>query len=299
MNQSLRFLVFACASTGLLGACQPQAKPGAAAGAEATAVKPQAQAAVSSTAGAIAAVAPVAATPETTPTANASAFLAANDLAPLWQADFGQHENRQSRPTILDGFYGPEHRHISVIFERVLHDAARPNVFRVQGRTRYKKNITPFEGTITVDGVQPLKAFLDLDSVEEARARSYTATARFVLHENPTANGAGTYQGIAKMDFYRTASGKLNLIQTLPDSDLPTGGGGLLFRGQWTSTRTHRQQAVSFATYAEAVLPDALKDLYIGERGETLNPKYAGLDWNEAWENEEWWAKSPKPSLSL
>jgi hypothetical protein len=42
-----------------------------------------------------------------------------------------------------------------------------------------------------------------------------------------------------------------------------------------------------------------MQDLYIGERGETINPKYAGLDWSEAWENDEWWAKSPKPQLTL
>jgi hypothetical protein len=227
------------------------------------------------------------------------AFLAANNLAPLWQSDYGHQANDSSRPTILDGFYGDEHRHISVLFERVQRDEQQPNVFRVQGRTRYKKNITPFEGTITVEALKPLKAYLDLDSVEEARARAYTATARFVLREDPATNGAGVYQGTAMMDFYQLASGKLELVQMMSDASLPTDGGGLLFRGQWKSNRTGRQQAVAFANYPEAVLPNAMKDLYIGERGETLNPKYAGLDWSEAWENEEWWAKSPKPTLSL
>jgi hypothetical protein len=226
-------------------------------------------------------------------------FLEANNLAPLWQSDYGHQANDSSRPTILDGFYGDEHRHISVLFERVERDAKQANVYRVQGRTRYKKNITPFEGTITVEALKSLKAYLDLDSVEEARAHAYTATARFVLREDPATNGAGVYQGTAMMDFYQLASGKLELVQMMPDASLPTGGGGLLFRGQWKSNRTGRQQAVAFANYPEAVLPNAMKDLYIGERGETLNPKYAGLDWSEAWENEEWWATSSKPSLSL
>ena len=42
-----------------------------------------------------------------------------------------------------------------------------------------------------------------------------------------------------------------------------------------------------------------MADLYLGERDVYINPKYAGLDWNEAWENDEWWADSPKPKLSL
>jgi hypothetical protein len=297
MHQPFRLLAFACASAGLLAACQPQAKPEKTVSAQAEAVAEPAAAATALN-GEPSPVRSVA-TETSSAAVDARKFLAANDLAPLWQADFGHEANDSSRPTILDGFYGGEHRHISVIFEQAQRDAAQPNVFQVRGRTRYKKNITPFEGTITVDGLQPLKAELDLEPGQEAGARAYTATARFVLREDPTTNGAGTYEGTALMDFYQLASGKLDLVQLMFDADLPTGGGGLLFRGQWTSNRTGRQQAVAFATYPEAVLPDALKDLYIGERGETLNPKYARLDWSEAWENEEWWAKSPKPSLNL
>jgi hypothetical protein len=297
MSQPFRSFVFAWACAGLLAACQPQAKPAKAVSTEpATAAEPPKQAVVAE--GAQPPASPVAAK-ASVPTADMATFLAANDLSPLWQADYSQKANDSSRPIILDGFYSDEHRHISVIFERVQRDAAQPNVFQVQGRTRYKKYITPFEGTITVEGLKPLKAYLDLDSVEEARARSYTATARFTLREDPTTDGAGTYQGTAAMDFYQLASGKLGLVQIMPDAGLPTGGGGLLFRGQWTSNRTGRQQVVAFANYSEAVLPDAMKDLYIGERGETLNPKYARLDWSEAWENDEWWAKPAKSALIL
>lgn len=298
MNQSFR--AFALASAGLLlaASCQPQTKPSSAASTKPAANTPEMPTAAQVTDGARPLVAS-AATKATAPVADVRTFLAANNLAPLWQADFGQQENNHSRPTILDGFYGPEHRHISVIVEQVRQDAAHPNVFRVQGRTRYKKSITPFDGTITVDAVKPLKVFLDLDSVEEAHARAYTATARFVLRENPAADGAGTYQGTAAMDFYQLASGKLDLVQTLPDTNLPTGGGGLLFRGQWQSLRSGLRKDVAFATYAQAVVPDAMSDLYIGDRGDSLNPKYAGLDWSEAWENDEWWAKPSKPVLSL
>ena len=297
MHQPFRLFAFACASAGLFAACQPQAKPAKAVGtASAAAAEPSAQAGTASETQPATSAAAVEASSSAT---DVPVFLAANNLAPLWQADYGQRENDSTRPSILNGFYGDEHRHIAVIFEHVQRDATHPNVFRVQGRTRYKKTITPFEGTITVDGIKPLKTMLDLDSVEEARARSYTATARFVLREDPTTKGAGTYQGTALMDFYQEGSGKLNLVQIMPDADLPTGGGGLVFKGQWKSNRTSRQQAVAFASYPEAVLPNALADLYIGERGETLNPKYAGLDWSEAWENEEWWAKPAKPALSL
>lgn len=226
-------------------------------------------------------------------------FLAANNLAPLWQADFKPEAYSSLRPTILDGFYGAEHRHIAFIFDHVTQDAANPTLFRVRGRSRFRKNVTSFDGSIIVQTLKPLKVFLDLDSVEEARVRAYTATAHFVLNEDPHATGAGVFKGTALLDFYISGAGKPNRVQILPDKELPTGGSGQLFRGQWQSNRTSRQQAVAFATYADAVLPGTMTDLFIGDRGEGINPKYAKLDWSETWENDEWWAKSPKPSLSL
>ena len=45
--------------------------------------------------------------------------------------------------------------------------------------------------------------------------------------------------------------------------------------------------------------PSLIKDFGIGDRGAQVNPKYAKLGWNELWENDEWWADSPKPKLSL
>lgn len=235
----------------------------------------------------------------TPPVTDVPAFLTANNLAPLWQANFGSNANGTLRPAILDGFFGAEHRHIAFIFERVTQDSLQPNVFQVQGRSRFRKTITSFVGTITVKQIKPFRVFIDLDSAALSQASAYVATAHFVLHEDSTVAGAGTYQGTALLDFYRLASGELNIIQTFPDKDLATGGGGQLFRGQWQSYRTGKRRSVAFASYSQAVLPDAMADLYLGDRGENINPKYAALDWSEAWENDEWWARPAKPALSL
>ena len=222
------------------------------------------------------------------PVTDITGFLAVNNLAEMWQA------------TVLEGFYGAEHRHIAFVFDRVQPDTL-PNTFRVQGRSRFRKIITPFEGTFTVSRVKYLKAFLDLDSPAVARARAYAVTAQFVLREDSTARNAGTYQGTTLLDFYRLASGELQLLQSVspPDKDLPARGAGQLFRGQWQSHHTGRRHTVNFAIFSQAVVPDAMADLFLGDRGETINPKYANLGWSEAWENTEWWAKSPTPKLSL
>ena len=234
------------------------------------------------------------------PVTDVPSFLTINNLAPLWQADFGQDDAGISRPTILDGFFGAEHRHISMLFERVTQDSIDPTVFRVQGRSRFRKNIIPFVGAITVKEIKPYRILLDLDSFALFRTAAYVATARFVLKEDATVAGAGLYQGVAFLDFCRSASGELNIIQTSQSDELgTTGGGGQLFRGQWQSYRTGKQRSVAFATYTKAVLPGTMSDFFLGDRGEGINPKYGGLDWNEAWENDEWWATSPKRALPL
>jgi hypothetical protein len=49
----------------------------------------------------------------------------------------------------------------------------------------------------------------------------------------------------------------------------------------------------------EEISRDIVPDFNIGERGFMLNPKYAHLGWDKYWQNDEWWADSPQPSLNL
>jgi hypothetical protein len=298
MNRTSHLFALICGAGLLLVSCQPHTKPAVAARAQSAAVSSEPPTKADAPDG-VPTGQSSAAAEAAPPTPDMAKFLAANNLAPLWQSDFGKHEDGGESWTTLDGFYGAEHRHISFIFERVVQDARQPNVFRVQGRSRYKKTITPFDGTITLANMKRLPVYLDLDSVEEAHARAYTASGPFVLREDPAAAGAGTFQGTVYIDFYQLASGQLHIVQGNADKSIPAGGAGLVFRGQWQSQRTGRQNAVAFSTYPQAVLPDAMADFYLGDRQESINPKYARLDWAEAWENEEWWAKSPKPSLNL
>ncbi len=225
----------------------------------------------------------------------AAAMLQQYNLAPLWA---NQTELMKEHPT-MEGFYGPAYYRISFYFSKVVRDARQPNVFHVEGLDRYKKVITPFVGTITVQSVQPFtkEMFADIDST----ARAFTAAGRFELKEDPATKGAGRYTGQALLDFSLDARGHLNYAVTLPDlaSENPTKGCGLLFRGTQVSNKTGQRHSVAFANYYGVVVPQALKKLGLGDRSEEINPNLAKLGWNEAWENEEWWAQSPSPSLSL
>jgi hypothetical protein len=226
----------------------------------------------------------------------ALALLRQHDLAPLWA---NQTEFMKSHPT-MEGFYGPTHYRISFYFSKVERDAKQPNLFHVKGLDRYKKVITPFVGTITVQTVQPFtkEMFVDADST----AQAFTAAGRFEFLEDPATKGAGKYYGKALLDFYIDQQGHLNHALALVGADEyknPTKGCGLLFSGNQISNKTGQRNAVAFANFYGAVVPQEIKKLGLGDRSEEVNPNLAKLGWNEAWENDEWWAKSPKPSLSL
>lgn len=222
------------------------------------------------------------------------AILRQYDLAPLWA---NRYEG-QAASSAMEGFYGDKPYRISFYFTSVERDAARPNVFHISGLDRYKKVITPFSGTITVRDIVP---FADSMGVEapDSTARAFTAVGRFVLNEDPGTKGAGNYAGEALLDFYYDAHGHLSQADCYACETNPTKGSGLLFRGRQTSNQTGRRQPVAFAGFYGAVVPDALLHLGLGDRSDEVNPNLVRLGWNEAWENEEWWAKSPKPSLSL
>ncbi|RZK99109.1 MAG: hypothetical protein EOO62_25270 [Hymenobacter sp.] len=77
-------------------------------------------------------------------------------------------------------------------------------------------------------------------------------------------------------------------------------GGGIKYQGTWTSASTGRTVQ---ALWVENIIgyhgPHAFADFLMGDRGMEINPKYAKLGWDNYWANDEWWAASPKPRLSL
>jgi hypothetical protein len=222
------------------------------------------------------------------------ALLRKYDLAPLW----ANHADGAAAKSAMEGFFGATPYRISFYFSSVERDPAHSNLFHVTGLDRYKKVVTPFTGTITVRNIVPFTDSMFVDA-PDSTAQAFTAVARFDLREDPTTKGAGNYAGEALLDFYYDAHGRLDQAVALEQDANPTKGTGLLFRGTQVSNKTGQRQPVAFANYYGAVVPHALKKLGLGDRSEEVNPNLARLGWNEAWENDEWWAKSPKPTLSL
>lgn len=226
-----------------------------------------------------------------------------HNLATLWQ---GNNDERKDNPA-LEGFFGLDHYRFAFVFNEVRRDARHPELFHVRGKCRYRKNIRPFTGTLTLRTIKELpdSAFQQVKADDLGTAagsvQTYTAKAQLQLREEEQEN-SGLFEGEAVLDFYVTADHRIGYVTSLVDGvdeTNPTRGGGVLLRGKRRNLTTGQVKSFVVAASAMSAAPDIYQDFGIGDRGDEINPKYAKLGWNELWANEEWWHDSAKPGLSL
>ena len=237
-------------------------------------------------------------------TAPMRAVLRQHDLAKLWQS---ATPDRRTYP-VLKGFFGPDHYRFEMVFSDVRRDAHDPALYHVRGKCHYRKNVRPFSGSLTIRRVDELERgdfFLNGEGQnlpDTAAARTYTAVAQVQLREEDSEN-SGTFEGKAVLDFYAVAAPETVDYVTSAgmglEPDWPARGAGLLLRGSRRNISTRQVKPFVVSNNVFAVSPEVYEDFEVGERGEEVNPKYAKLGWNQDWENDEWWADSPKPKLSL
>jgi hypothetical protein len=191
----------------------------------------------------------------------------------------------------FDGFYGNDFYRIEFFFAGIAKDSLQPHVYHVKGKNRFKKTITPFEGTITFG---KLATFTDPNLNEENYEHDdfelkevYTAEADFELREEPTAKGSGIFSGKMRMDFFERKDGAVELWYFSPNA--PAQAGGFKFDGTWTNYKKTLTKPVVWAKDLFMFANNILMDFSIGEREVEINKKYRHLGWDNYWENEEWW----------
>jgi hypothetical protein len=231
------------------------------------------------------------------PKPNAPTPLQQVDLSYAWSNATAE---AKGNPT-MEGFYGPDHYRISFFFSKVRRDSLHPGQYHIWGLNRYKKVITPFEGTCTVTRFAPLPDTAEMKNSRQLCA--YTAFAEYTLREDPATRGAGVYSGKAMLDFCVNARNQAHQADFTGGIDLglgnPTKGSGLLFEGVWRDNRTGQQKPASWSSNFLVIVPEALEKIGLGSRADMVFPELAKYGWNEWYENDEWWASSPEPSLNL
>lgn len=221
----------------------------------------------------------------------ATAFFTDNDLSPLLfdASTEGGYSNR------FDGFYGDDHHRIEFYFSEVKRDSIQSNVYHVAGKDRFKKNITPFTGTITFT---KLATFSDPnlnDDLYQHEAfelkEAYISEATFKLKENALTKGSGIFSGKMLMDFYKNQGGEIALWYF--SANTPAQASGFKFEGTWSNYKNTLTKPVVWARDLFAFANNILTDFSIGEREVEVNKKYRHLGWDNYWENDEWWHDGP------
>ena len=282
MKQLPAFLVLALAGT----ACQPQAASTdtAAAKAEAPAIMPVNYR-----------------TKAAAPLPNSSlspvhlALLRKHDIGPLLQSVTA---NGDTAIQVQNGFFGPAGYRIEMALTKMQRDARQPGVFQVQGKSRYKKVITPFSGTIVITQLldQPKYSPQEVAEGSQNQPNMYTAVGNFELREDARQRGAGVFRGKVALDFVIDDDNSVRqMMQTMHTL---TQGGGVKYAGTWTNNATGKVQPVVWVENIFAYQgPQVFRDFTVGERDVDFNPKYAKLGWNTYWQNDEWWIDAGKPAL--
>lgn len=293
------------ALVGMSSACQPQA--------------PTTKAALPATKAAVALTPPaskpkqVAAAAKATMLADTAAVPAASlapatvlqryDLSALWQ---GKYDAEVTQTGPMDGFFGADYQRIAFFFTEVRRDSLRPAVYWVKGKTRLRKTVSSFSGAINLTSLTRPKAkgmtreeagLLDVEDLKSV----FTAEATFEFREQPQSGTTGIFKGISHLDFFIDAEGKAHSAVSMMDASpaMPAKGAGVLYAGQWVSYAAGPGKPLLVSGNVFITAPKALSHFSIGDRDPSFNPKYAKLGWNDYWANEEWWADSPQPSLSL
>ena len=217
--------------------------------------------------------------------------------------------------TALDGFFGTKPQRLSLAILTATRDSLRPELLHVTGKTRYLKQITAFLGDICLTRLtdfydqnllltQGADGFIR-DTISEdgliTNAKAYSATAYFRFTSATPAPLVLT--GRALLDFWIMDNGTVGTVHTPAEGIVlekaAAKGSGLVLKGNWQGASSEVAKPFLVSRDVFLVSPDLIGDFGVGDRGAGVNPKYAKLGWNTYWENDEWWADSPKPSLSL
>ena len=236
-------------------------------------------------------------------------LLAKHNLAKLWQ----HYDTVGINPDpTFQGYFGPDRYRFAMVFTRMRRDPCNPAIYHVAGKNWYpkSKNVRSFTGTLTVRQIAKLdypgflktQASRGSDSLDYLAGNMYTARAQVQLQEEPTAN-SGLFEGEAVIDFFLIPGQEPGYVFVFQfegfDDRLPTRGGELIVRGNRRNISTGEIKSFLVSPSLPAIAPHIFKDFMLDERMGQINPKYAKLGWNEYWRNDEWWAESPKPKLSL
>jgi len=210
--------------------------------------------------------------------------------------------------SIYNGFYGADHYRIEFFIHTATADSSNPFVIMVTGKSRYKKNVTPFTGHIMIDSAFSFKDFnydysdfLEYaDSGVAYEGDTFAATIHlkgsFEFTEDSSFKSSGLFKGKFFADLNKFKDEGYRLWYNTKNE---TRRAGILMDGTWANYSTHEEKPVIAARDIFMFANDILENFSYGEREIEINEKYRAIGWDDYWENEEWWAAGEKQQMSI
>ena len=154
------------------------------------------------------------------------------------------------------GFIGDDLQRFYIHFTSVTRSSENPNEYQVKGKTRVKKNVCTFQGTITAKRA----GLLVKDESEEQDfpgIKEGFVLADVELFEEKSQSGSGIIRGTLVSDFYIDENGKLVYNDLMVIAD---GFSNNQFWGSWTSYRTGAKKICNFGLWRipRTGLPDGV-----------------------------------------
>lgn len=209
--------------------------------------------------------------------------------------------SREKQPDIesavYNGFYGTDHYRIEMYFASITKDSQKPHVYHVKGKSRFKKSVKPFTGTITLHQAQTLhdKSVSKKDLKARKISQLYASSGTFEFKEDSTYSNAGVFKGRVYVDF-SIHTDRTSRLWFFSEKG-KTRGAGFLFDGEWTDYKTGKTKPILLPSNIFTIANSLLTNFEIGGRSVEINPKYRKLGWDSFWENEEWWNEPAKTAL--
>jgi hypothetical protein len=225
----------------------------------------------------------------------------------------------RSGDVVYNGFLGNNYYRVELYIKTVLSDSTNPFLLKVSGKSRYKKNILPFTGTIDIAQVYTYKdksfGYQSFLRKKKGKGQSfkgdttmlfYHARGAFTFAEDKSAKGSGVYSGNLFMDFGKDKpSGFLD--EGSPDdgykvkfgTENNTRKAGILMEGQWQNYAHTIAKHVIASKDLFMFANDILQDFSYGKREIEINQKYHALGWDNYWDGEEWWNDGKESTVLL
>lgn len=178
---------------------------------------------------------------------DASELLATSDFSRIFDCDKFKIDDRSQVINRMEplGFFGDNYQRIFIHFISVIKNNDQPNQYFVHGKSKLKKNICDFQGTITIEKV------LEYKQHEISKYRRGEITGTYTFHEDQKQKGTGKFVGAFRSFWLLNKENEMEYDAAMFIAD---GFSNNEFEGKWIS---HSSGITKKCNWGDYRIPDS------------------------------------------